>query len=92
MPTLPTFTFAKPGKTPNGVAIILCAADNKIAKLARELAGPSLDKALAVADFKGKANSVAEILVPEGTNLDRLIVAGVGKPEDLDENAWLKLG
>lgn len=92
MPHLPTIVFAKPGKSPTGAAVILAAADNKISGAAREIAGPSLDKALAAADFKGKANSTAEILVPAGTDLDRLVVVGVGKPDELDESAWLKLG
>lgn len=92
MPIVPTLVFAKPGKAPTGVAVILAAADNKVSKPARDIAGPSLDKALAAADFKSKANAVAEVLVPGGTALDRLLVVGTGKPEELDESAWLKLG
>ena len=92
MSALPTIAFSKPGKSPTGVAIIFAASDNKISKSAREIAGPSLDKALAAADFKGKANAVADILAPAGTGLDRLIAVGAGKPEELGESAWLKLG
>jgi leucyl aminopeptidase len=92
MSALPTLAFAKPGKSPTGVAVILAAADNKISNPARDIAGPALDKALAAADFKGKANAVADILAPAGTSLDRLIVIGAGKPEDLNESGWLKLG
>jgi leucyl aminopeptidase len=92
MPLLPTVVFAKPGKAPTGVAVILATADNRIAEQSRVVAGPALNKALAAAEYKGKANAAVEILVPGGTGLDRLLVVGVGKPEDLDESAWLKLG
>ena len=92
MPLLPTIVFAKPGKAPAGVAVILATADNRIAEQSRIAAGPTLDKALAAADYKGKANAAAEILVPAGTGLDRLIVVGTGKADELDESAWLKLG
>ena len=92
MPLLPTLVFAKPGKAPTSVAVILATLDNKISEPARSIAGPNLDKALAAAEFKGKANAVVDILVPGGTGLDRLFVVGAGKPEELDESAWLKLG
>jgi leucyl aminopeptidase len=92
MAHLPTLVFAKPGKAPTGAAFIFATADNKISERARAIAGQTLEKALAAVEFKGKANAVAEILVPGGTSLDRLVIVGAGKPDELDEIAWLKLG
>ena len=92
MAQTPTIAFAKPGKQPSGVLFILSSADGKQSETARGLAGPSLDKAIAAADFKGKANSTAEVLVPSNTALDRLVIVGAGKPTELDANGWMKLG
>ena len=92
MTLTPVITFAKPSKRPSGVLFILSSADGKQSETARGFAGPSLDKAIAAADFKGKANSVAEVLVPAETALDRLVIVGAGKTSELDANGWMKLG
>ncbi|MGB8816794.1 MAG: leucyl aminopeptidase [Rhizobiaceae bacterium] len=92
MSFIPSLTFAKPGKPVTGLAFILSAADNKIAPASEAVAGSSLAKAIAAADFKSKANTTMELLVPAGTQVDRLVVVGVGKPAELDANAWMKLG
>ena len=51
-----------------------------------------LERAFPVADFSGKFASLVEVLAPEGTSLDRLVVVGAGKVSGLDDYAWLKLG
>ncbi len=92
MAQTPTIAFAKPGKQISGVLFILSSADGKQSETARGFAGPSLDKAIAAADFKGKVNSTAEVLVPSDTALERLVIVGAGKPSELDANVWMKLG
>jgi leucyl aminopeptidase len=92
MSQIPTVTFAKPSKTPSGLVFILRTEEGKETAGAKDYAGPSLAKAIAASEFKSKANSTMEILVPAETSIDCLVVVGAGKPVDLDENAWLKLG
>ncbi len=92
MAPTPVITFVKPGKQPTGVLFIFSSADGKQSQTARNFAGPSLDKAIAAADFKGKANGTAEVLVPADTTLERLVITGVGKTAELDANSWMKLG
>jgi leucyl aminopeptidase len=65
--------------------------------------GPSTRKALGAAAglikraaetnrFKGKNGSVLDILAPQGLKARRLIVVGVGKPSELKDQDFLKLG
>lgn len=92
MSKIPSISFSKSSSAPTGLVCILYTEDAKATSLAQNYAGPSLPKAVAATDFKGKANAAIEILVPASTDISRLIVLGVGKPADLDENSWLKLG
>ena len=88
----PVIAFNKPAKIPTGTLFILSADKNLQSSAARENAGPCLDRAIASAQFKSKLAATIEVLVPEGTGLDRLHVVGTGAFDKLDENAWLKLG
>ncbi len=88
----PTIAFAKPSKIVSGTLFILSTDKNGQSAAARDNAGTALDRAIASAEFKGKLASSIEVLVPEGTGLDRLYVVGTGALDKLDENAWLKLG
>src|SRR3569832_228894 len=65
--------------------------------------GPSTRKALGTAaglvrqaaetnQFKGKNGSVLDILAPQGLKAKRLLVVGTGKPAELKEQEFLKLG
>ena len=65
--------------------------------------GPSTRKALGTAaglvrqaaetnQFKGKNGSVLDILAPQGLKAKRLLVVGTGKPAELKEQDFLKLG
>src|ERR1700722_3391863 len=42
--------------------------------------------------FKGKNGSILDILAPQGLKAKRLIVVGAGKPAELKDNDFLKLG
>ena len=89
---MPVIQFAKPGKSVAGTLVVLAGEGAKLSKLAQDLAGPSIDKAIAAAEFKGKAGSSLDLLVPAETDLDRLVVSGIGKVADMKEGDWLKLG
>jgi leucyl aminopeptidase len=92
MSHIPTITFAKPTKTPNGLVFILIDENGAASQTGAEYAGPSLQNAIAAAEFKSKLNSTVEILVPASTEIARLVVVGTGKVAELNENNWLKLG
>ncbi len=92
MSHIPAITFAKPTKKPTGLVYIFRTEAGKESANAQDYAGPSLQKAISSSEFKSKANSTLEILVPADTDIDRLVVVGAGKPEELNENGWLKLG
>ena len=39
-----------------------------------------------------KSGSTVEVIAPQGSALDRLLVIGVGKPSNIEEYDWLKFG
>ncbi|WP_310619939.1 leucyl aminopeptidase [Flexibacterium corallicola] len=54
--------------------------------------GEAIEKAASIADFKGKKSSFLDVIAPAGADVDRVIVAGLGKASELNEQDWLKLG
>ena len=50
------------------------------------------ERAFAVADFTGKSGSSVEVIAPQGSALDRLVVDRRRQGRDLKEYDWLKLG
>src|SRR5690606_11282169 len=44
------------------------------------------------ADFKGKAKTSFELLALSGLDARRVVVIGVGKPEEAKETDWVNLG
>jgi leucyl aminopeptidase len=93
MSTKPDITFAKFSAPETGLAVVLADDEGKVgaAGLAADPGG-ILRRAFDASEFKGKAGSVADILAPAGSKLDRLAAVGVGKSGALDEQAWLKVG
>ncbi|SFK63663.1 leucyl aminopeptidase [Pseudovibrio ascidiaceicola] len=55
-------------------------------------AGKTVERAAKTADFTGKKSGIMHLLAPEGMDADRLIVAGLGKVDDLKEQDWVNLG
>lgn len=51
-----------------------------------------MERAIAATSFKGKAQSVLDLVVPAGLTVDRLMVVGLGPIADFDAAAALKLG
>ena len=89
-PSISFASFAAPHK---GVAFVLSAEGEGLAEAAAacDPAGV-LPRAFAAAEFSGKFGTMAEVLAPQGSGLDRLIAIGAGKVSALDEPAWMKLG
>ncbi|MEO9340514.1 leucyl aminopeptidase [Mesorhizobium sp. SB112] len=93
MTSLPTIGFAKFSAPKKGSVILLAAEGGKLGAAASAY-DPSntTERAFAAVDFAGKQGSAVELLAPEGTPLDRLVVLGSGKSESIDEHGWFKLG
>ena len=49
-------------------------------------------RAAEVAGFKGKSMGVLDIIAPQGSPVDRLLVVGLGKSADLAAHDWLRAG
>ena len=91
----PTIAFAKPDVPTSGTLVVLVAEDLALSPTAAALdatSGGALARAIAKAAFKAKAFATLDVVAPAGTDLDRVLLVGLGKPADLVEKDWLKLG
>jgi len=52
----------------------------------------ALKAAMKATDFTGKKNQLIQVLAPKGTSIDRIVLVGLGKAGDLDEQALQKIG
>ncbi len=92
MTTLARITFAKPGGVYRGTVIVLAAEGLAIGTYTKAIGIDGvLSRAASIVDFKGKAMAVLDLLAPS-SGIDRVIVLGAGKPTDLLEHDWLRLG
>ncbi len=95
MATSPTLSFVKSVVPTSGTAIVLTDESLQLGPVAKALddkAGGLIARAAGVAKFKGKALKMLDIVAPAGLDLDRLIVVGLGKLDDLRDQDWWKLG
>ncbi len=93
MTDLASISFVKPGRKLAGTVVAFAGDDLKLGKMASALGvGDLVRQAAGTAEFKGKPRSVLDLLAPRGTDLDRLIVVGVGKAGELTQSDWVKLG
>jgi leucyl aminopeptidase len=87
--------FSGPGSAATG-ALVVGVSDgitlSSSAKEADKKTGGALKRAIKSGAFKGTAGQNLSLLSPAGTRLDRILVVGLGKPKDLDEQAMHKLG
>ncbi|MBV6489448.1 MAG: leucyl aminopeptidase [Pseudorhodoplanes sp.] len=85
-----TSDFAPIGLPAKGVLIVFCNPDLKFGPATVRLLRPTLDlirRAAAADRFAGKSGSALDIVAPAGLKVSRLIVLGVGKPEDAKTEA-----
>lgn len=93
MPASFDISFSKSAELSGGTAVLLTIAGETVpAGAAVADPGNVLDRASKVAEFKGKSLATMEVLTPGGSPADRLLVVGLGKPEDLNAHDWLKAG
>ncbi|WP_292894378.1 leucyl aminopeptidase [Nitratireductor sp.] len=89
-PSVSFAKFAMPGK---GTVIVLANEGGGLGEKAKACDPEGvLARAFEVSGFSGKLAKSVEVLAPAGSQLDRLTAIGAGKPEELAEEALLKIG
>jgi leucyl aminopeptidase len=95
MPSAVKLEFVSFSKPPHGVLIVFCDDALNFGPNARQVlaqSGNLVTRAAEAEQFKGKNGSTLDILVPNGLDVARLVVVGVGKPDDLKPGDFVKLG
>ncbi|MTI42312.1 leucyl aminopeptidase [Roseibium hamelinense] len=95
MTHLSKLSFGKLAAPKSGTAVLFAGEGGTLGPLSAELAGSitgGIERAAKVGGFTGKNGSTLELIAPAGIDLDRVILVGLGKTEDLDGTAWTKLG
>ncbi|MFC4351641.1 leucyl aminopeptidase [Fodinicurvata halophila] len=88
--------FSAPDIPGKGTLAITVLEDGKLGEAGADLdrkTGGSLTRALkASSRFKGKKSEFLDILAPQGVDLDRIVLAGIGNPSETSELDWEALG
>ncbi|MEM1049639.1 MAG: leucyl aminopeptidase [Pseudomonadota bacterium] len=95
MKPLPTIAFSKPDTPSKGTVILGFSEGGPLGDHARaldEASGGAIERAMAVAEFKGKKKSILEIIAPHGLELDRIYLIGLGGADDRKPSDWRDLG
>ncbi|HVZ68811.1 MAG TPA: leucyl aminopeptidase [Rhizomicrobium sp.] len=80
-------SFAAPAADVSGVWVVGALEGGHLthaALRADKAAGGVLTRALKTSRFKGKPNEILEVIAPDGLSATRLLLAGLGKPEQFD--------
>ena len=87
--------FVPFSEAPRGILVVFCDDALRLGAATRKALGKAADlvkRAAATNQFKGKSGSTLDILEPEGIKVQRLVVLGVGKANELKEKDFLKFG
>ena len=87
--------FSEPGSADGGALVVGVQEGLKLTPSARALdkrMKGGLKRAFKVSTFKGKKGQSLSVLAPQGTRLDRVIVAGLGRAGEMDGLAMQELG
>ena len=80
---------------PGDVLVVFCDNGLEFGSATRKVLGSTaglIKQAAETNQFKGKNGSILDVLAPQGLKAKRLIVVGAGKPAELKDNDFLKLG
>ncbi|MBF0373738.1 MAG: leucyl aminopeptidase [Alphaproteobacteria bacterium] len=80
-------SFAKPALPTEGALAVGVLADRKLtatAALIDEKMGGALTRAMNASKFEGKAEQTLVLLAPSGLEVARVLLVGLGKPEEID--------
>jgi leucyl aminopeptidase len=91
MSVLPVISFVKLSAPERGTAVLLATGEGRFAESATGFSA-SVTRGMAAAEFKGGLLKALELIAPQESDLDRIVVVGVGKPGSLTGHDWLKLG
>lgn len=94
MASNPKIAFAKTSLPESGIVAVLTDSRLGFSGNARKLIGKikNFERIAEAARFTGKAGSALSIPVPPGTDLDRLVVFGLGRGEGDPATEWVKTG
>jgi leucyl aminopeptidase len=88
-------SFAKPGLPTEGALVVGILEDRVLtppAKQIDEKTGGLISRALAASRFEGKKDQSLLLLAPAGLDVQRLLLIGLGKAEELDANGAQAFG
>lgn len=77
-------TFSSAELPKNGVLVIGVSGSLALGPIATKLdkaAGDSISKAIKLSKFKGDKGEIISLIAPTGTNLDLILICGIGKDE-----------
>lgn len=80
-------TFSAPGVPDEGVVVVGVMNDRTLTPSAEELnerTAGQLRRAMEASSFQGKKDQTLSVLAPANTSVARVVLAGLGAPEDLD--------
>lgn len=86
-----SIAFSKPDLPSKGTLVVLRDANGRHAPLPAEL-DATLLRAAGAAKFEGGFGKTIELLAPADSELDRVVVLGLGEVSKLEPGAWRKLG
>ncbi|WP_419910584.1 leucyl aminopeptidase [Hoeflea sp.] len=88
-----SISFSKTSSPDSGLVVLLCAKGGDLSGGAAAVdPGGVLKRAMEVAEFEGKKFAALDVLVPQGSTADRIAIVGIGDPEDLKSDDWLRIG
>jgi len=86
-------SFAKSAKLDGGLAILLkLSGDAAAAGAAETDPAGVVPRAAEIARFSGKSMATLDLIAPQGSPVDRLVVLGLGKAEALTAYDWIRAG
>jgi leucyl aminopeptidase len=89
-------SFAPLPAAAKGVLVVFCDDALRFGPATRRLLGAGgdglIDRAAAEDRFKGKNGSVLDLVAPANPSIGRLVVVGCGKPDELGQQGFLRLG
>lgn len=95
MTKLAKISFSKAAAPTSGVAVILTGEALALGPVGEEAVSRlegGLKRVAGIAGFSGKKKTSLDLVAPGGLGLDRLILFGLGKPEDLTLDDWRAFG
>ncbi|WFS01875.1 leucyl aminopeptidase [Rhizobium tumorigenes] len=86
-------SFAPSARPTTGLAVLLQAIGSERPAGAEQVdPANTVAKATRIAGYFAKSLKTLDIVAPEGSPVDRILVIGTGKPADTTPHDWLKLG